>query len=47
VRINLKNVPEAERPPQEELDPNYDPREEYAGMSRPEASGDGDDRDEG
>jgi DNA ligase D-like protein (predicted polymerase) len=32
VRINLKNVPEAERPPQEELDPNYDPREEYAGM---------------
>ncbi len=33
VRINLKNVPEPERPPQEELDPNYDPREEYAGMT--------------
>ncbi|NVB79877.1 MAG: DNA primase [Kofleriaceae bacterium] len=33
IRINLKNVPEAERPPQEELDPNYDPREEYAGMT--------------
>jgi len=35
VRINLKNVPEAERPAQEEPDPNYDPREEYAGMSWP------------
>jgi hypothetical protein len=33
VRINLKNVPPAEHPPQEEPDPNYDPREEYAGMS--------------
>ena len=29
VRINLKNVPEAERPPQEEPDPDYDPRSEY------------------
>jgi hypothetical protein len=36
VRINLKNVPEAERPPQEEPDPNYDPREEYAGMQWPD-----------
>jgi len=29
VRINLKNVPAAEHPPQEEPDPNYDPRSEY------------------
>jgi len=29
VRINLKNVPEAERPPQEDPDPDYDPRSEY------------------
>lgn len=33
VRINLKNVPAAEHPPQEEPDPNYDPRSEYAGMT--------------
>ena len=31
VRINLKNVPEAERPPPEEPDPNYDFRTEYVG----------------
>jgi DNA ligase D-like protein (predicted polymerase) len=31
VRINLKNVPAAERPAAETPDPNYDPREEYAG----------------
>jgi DNA ligase D-like protein (predicted polymerase) len=30
VRINLKNVPEAEHPPPEPLDPSYDPRTEYA-----------------
>jgi len=30
VRINLKNVPEDERPPPEEPDPNYDFRIEYA-----------------
>jgi bifunctional non-homologous end joining protein LigD len=30
VRINLKNVPEAERPAQGPLDPDYDPRTEYA-----------------
>ncbi len=30
VRINLKNVPEAERPPVEPPDPDYDPRTEYA-----------------
>jgi len=33
VRINLKNVPAEQHPPQEEPDPNYDPREEYAGMT--------------
>jgi DNA ligase D-like protein (predicted polymerase) len=31
VRINLKNVPPAEHPPQEEPDPNYDPKTEYEG----------------
>jgi DNA ligase D-like protein (predicted polymerase) len=31
VRINLKSVPEAERPPPEDPDPNYDVRTEYAG----------------
>jgi bifunctional non-homologous end joining protein LigD len=31
VRINLKNVPEAERPPIEDPDPNYDWKTEYAG----------------
>jgi len=31
VRINLKNVPEAERPPQETPDPDYDPRSEWLG----------------
>ena len=30
VRINLKNVPEAQHPPVEPLDPSYDPRTEYA-----------------
>ncbi len=29
VRINLKNIPEAERPPQETPDPDYDPKSEY------------------
>lgn len=29
VRINLKSVPEAERPPQETPDPDYDPKSEY------------------
>jgi bifunctional non-homologous end joining protein LigD len=32
VRINLKNVPEAERPPQETPDPDYDPKSEYEGL---------------
>jgi bifunctional non-homologous end joining protein LigD len=30
VRINLKSVPEAERPPVEPPDPDYDPKTEYA-----------------
>ncbi|HYV45952.1 MAG TPA: non-homologous end-joining DNA ligase [Myxococcaceae bacterium] len=34
VRINLQNVPEAERPPQETPDPDYDPKSEYEGLSR-------------
>jgi bifunctional non-homologous end joining protein LigD len=31
IRINLKNVPPAERPPLEDPDPNYDWKTEYAG----------------
>ena len=30
VRVNLQHVPESERPPQEPLDPDYDPWAEYA-----------------
>jgi bifunctional non-homologous end joining protein LigD len=30
VRVNLTHVPEADRPPQEPLDPDYDPWAEYA-----------------
>jgi bifunctional non-homologous end joining protein LigD len=33
VRINLKNVPPEEHPPQEEPDPNYDPKTEYGGWT--------------
>lgn len=29
VRINLKNVPEGERPPKEPPDPDYDPADEW------------------
>ena len=29
VRVNLTHVPEAERPAQEPLDPDYDPWSEY------------------
>ena len=36
VRLNLIHVPEAERPPQEPLDPDYDP---WAGHELPPASG--------
>jgi DNA ligase D-like protein (predicted polymerase) len=31
IRINLKNVPDGERPVQEPLDPDYDPKTEYVG----------------
>jgi hypothetical protein len=33
VRINLKNVPPEEHPPEEPPDPDYDPRSEYEGMT--------------
>jgi len=35
IRINLEHVPEGERPPQEPLDPDWDPRSEYRG-ARPD-----------
>jgi len=39
VRINLRNVPEAERPPPEPPDPDYDWKTEYAGWEdEPEES---------
>lgn len=31
VRINLKNIPEGDRPPAEAPDPDYDPKTEYEG----------------
>ncbi|MAQ18179.1 MAG: DNA primase [Sandaracinus sp.] len=31
IRVNLRHVPEAERPPQETPDPDYDPAVEWAG----------------
>ena len=31
IRINLKNVPPAQHPPQETPEPNYDPRVEWSG----------------
>src|ERR1700737_2839476 len=34
IRINLRNVPEAERPPQEALEVDYDPWAGYAGPDR-------------
>ena len=34
VRVNLTHVPEAERPAQEALDPDYDPWAEYEGPDR-------------
>ena len=36
VRVNLIHVPEADRPPQEQLDPDYDP---WAGFEWPDRSG--------
>ena len=37
VRINLRHVPEAERPAAEPPDPDYDPWAEYRGLDRPES----------
>ncbi len=34
IRVNLVHVPEAERPPQEALDPDYDPWVEWEGPDR-------------
>jgi bifunctional non-homologous end joining protein LigD len=34
IRLNLRNVPEAERPPQEPLEVDYDPWEGYEGPDR-------------
>jgi DNA ligase D-like protein (predicted polymerase) len=34
IRVNLSHVPEAERPPQEALDPDYDPLTEYPEADR-------------
>ena len=34
IRVNLTHVPEAERPAQEALDPDYDPWAEYAWPDR-------------
>jgi len=34
IRINLRHVPEAERPPQEPLDPDYDPWAGFEGADR-------------
>jgi hypothetical protein len=31
IRVNLRNVPEADRPSQEPLEVDYDPREGYRG----------------
>jgi bifunctional non-homologous end joining protein LigD len=36
VRVNLTHVPEADRPQQEPLDPDYDP---WAGFEWPDRSG--------
>jgi bifunctional non-homologous end joining protein LigD len=38
IRLNLQNVPEAERPPQEALEVDYDPWEGYEGPDRPSRS---------
>ena len=34
IRVNLRNVPEAERPPQETPDPDDDPTREWREMAR-------------
>jgi DNA ligase D-like protein (predicted polymerase) len=38
IRVNLQHVPEEQRPAQEELDPNYDVRSEWAGVDWAEES---------
>jgi bifunctional non-homologous end joining protein LigD len=38
IRVNLSHVPEVERPPQEALDPDYDPTVEWTGSDRSSAS---------
>ncbi len=35
IRLNLRNVPEEERPPQEPLEVDYDPWEGFGGDGRP------------
>ncbi|HET7501214.1 MAG TPA: DNA primase small subunit domain-containing protein [Kofleriaceae bacterium] len=35
VRINLRNIPEAERPPPEDPDPDYDWKTEFVGQAEP------------
>ena len=39
IRLNLRNVPEEQRPPEEPPDPDYDPRSEWRGRSRGKAGG--------
>ena len=34
IRVNLRNVPESERPPQEALEVDYDPWVSYEGPDR-------------
>ncbi len=36
IRVNLIHVPETDRPPQEQLDPDYDPLTEYSDAERAE-----------
>jgi DNA ligase D-like protein (predicted polymerase) len=36
IRLNLRSVPEAERPPQEPLEVDYDPSEQWRGRDRPD-----------
>ena len=38
IRLNLRHVPESERPPEEPPNPDYDPRSEWRGRKRPASS---------
>ena len=38
IRLNLRHVPESQRPPEEPLDPDYDPRSEWRARKRPPSS---------